>query len=296
MGRCSDIFKKLGCFISENHSGFCFFAAATFVCVGFSWYAQSKVAKEYIRNENRIIDCYNNILSIKDDRTFEKIKIDCLIDSLGLAPIDAFKVHRLCDEIISTSIQRSKESIELSAIERASESQILSDVKELLESQTLKIHHEYEALQIWCGILTVIFLVFSFYSLFKADDLVKQGRDGLRELNGLKEKGEGTINELLSKSDELIKGFEKNTDNKINEFNQRLTEITDKQQTIKQEVDAYLNTIKSDLDMKYFELNKDASKKVQDFTSTGTSLILKEHKIKLADLEKKKLTSKKKTK
>ena len=80
----------------------------------------------------------------------------------------------------------------------------LSTERCLLEGQTKtlldlclnKVDHEYSNITIWAAILTILFLVFSFYSIFKMDELIKQGRDGVREISQHRRNGE----ELVAKT------------------------------------------------------------------------------------------------
>lgn len=81
---------------------------------------------------------------------------------------------------------------------------IQAETKALLELEFNKIQNEYETLALWAGILTVVFLIFSFYSMFKTDELLQQGKNGLKELNEIKERGEACVFEFQVKSDKSI--------------------------------------------------------------------------------------------
>lgn len=72
-------------------------------------------------------------------------------------------------------------------------SQIQQESKTLLELEFSKIQSEYEAMELWAAILTIVFLIFSFYSLFKTDDMVKQGKEGLKEIGDIKKESQDTI-------------------------------------------------------------------------------------------------------
>ena len=77
-----------------------------------------------------------------------------------------------------------------------------------------KIEHEYTNITIWAAILTIIFLVFSFYSLYKADELIKQGREGVKDISMLKNEGEEEIIKLQNASTRIIS----ETEARINTF------------------------------------------------------------------------------
>ena len=77
------------------------------------------------------------------------------------------------NRIIKTYIQQVKESestkMPMSMRESQRENEMKAfhqEVKSLLELEFNRIQNEFEAIEIWTGVLTVIFLIFSFYSLF----------------------------------------------------------------------------------------------------------------------------------
>lgn len=98
----------------------------------------------------------------------------------------------------------------------------LCNERVLLEMQTKtmidlhldKVEHEYSNLTIWAAILTILFLVFSFYSIYKMDELLQQGNEGVKDIRSLRKDGEILIEKLetTSKSE-----FEK-TRNQIDVF------------------------------------------------------------------------------
>lgn len=52
----------------------------------------------------------------------------------------------------------------------------------LLELEFAKIQNEYEVLNLWCALLTVVFLIFSFFSIFKTNEMTRQGEEALVKL------------------------------------------------------------------------------------------------------------------
>ena len=86
--------------------------------------------------------------------------------------------------------------------------------KAMIDLHLNKIEHEYSNITLWAAILTILFLVFSFYSVFKADELIKQGTDGLNEIRQIKAQGEQTVEELTAKGENILE----QTEAKINTF------------------------------------------------------------------------------
>lgn len=88
---------------------------------------------------------------------------------------------------------------------------------ELLELNFNRIQHEYTVLALWAGVLMIVFLIFSFYSLYKTDDIAKQGKESLQEIvkkgddvltalnkqqQGLMDKAKTTLAEINKKADD----------------------------------------------------------------------------------------------
>ena len=77
-------------------------------------------------------------------------------------------------------------------------------IRHLLELEFNKIQHEYDVLAFWGGILTIVFLIFSFYSLFKGEEMNRQANEALRDLRRIKTEAEKKSTEI----DTQIEGFE----------------------------------------------------------------------------------------
>ena len=69
-------------------------------------------------------------------------------------------------------------------------------IKNMVDLHLNKIEHEYNNITLWAAILTSLFLVFSFYSIYKMDELIQQGRDGVLDIKQLKSDGEERIKDI----------------------------------------------------------------------------------------------------
>lgn len=83
---------------------------------------------------------------------------------------------RSCEQIIPQNAYRQVETIS------AANQKHQEEVKALLELQFNKIQNEYETQEVWTGILTIVFLIFSFYSLFKSEEMERQGKIALHSI------------------------------------------------------------------------------------------------------------------
>lgn len=150
--------------------------------------------------------------------------------------------------------------------------------RELLEGQTKamidlhldKIEHEYSNITMWGAILTILFLVFSFYSLYKIDELIKQGQEGIIRINEIKKDGEKSVEQFKNEKQkivddmgkqlpEMMAALYKSQQQKYEEFAQQL------QGQIKSTVE-YLDSVKTELNSKSGNLLDDYRKQLADIT------------------------------
>lgn len=85
------------------------------------------------------------------------------------------------------------------------------NIKEMLDLEFARIQNEYETLALWGGILTIAFLIFSFYSFFKTEELHAQARNALDKLHNINIEAEKEKNSI----DEKIKAAERTVTDKI---------------------------------------------------------------------------------
>lgn len=76
----------------------------------------------------------------------------------------------------------------------------MNEVQSMLEIQCHKIQSDFTILSLWAGILMIVFLIFSIYSVFKTDEMVKQGKVTLKVL----EEAEKTANDKISKIEDVV--------------------------------------------------------------------------------------------
>lgn len=85
---------------------------------------------------------------------------------------------------------------------------LLNEIRSLLELQFNKIQNEYEALEIWAGILTILFLVFSFYSLFKIEQQEEKSENTVKHIKELESRGYEELKSLRGEKEKIKQQFE----------------------------------------------------------------------------------------
>lgn len=129
----------------SNHSKFFLYIIVVILTVGFCIGC-------YIYNTNRFVESQQRI-------------------------IQAYEKSMACYDTISFASKNLQ-------IQMAVEGNIKhqEEVKALLELEFNKIQNEYETQEIWTGILTIVFLIFSFYSLFKSEEMERKGQEALGKI------------------------------------------------------------------------------------------------------------------
>lgn len=147
-------------------------------------------------------------------------------------------------------------------------------VRELLQVEFDRIQTERNVLEIWAAVITIVFLVFSFYSTFKTDDMVQDAKSVLASLNEIhteagKEKAavegelKGLLTPYINKANELAVNVSKMESElgKISDLPERLkkidgmdryieiseAKIVDLEESIK-EHEMRINTLQEDVD------------------------------------------------
>ncbi len=81
----------------------------------------------------------------------------------------------------------------------------LLNTQSVLQLQSTRIQADFTLLSLWAGILMIVFLIFSISSIFKTDELMKQGREGLKVIEESKSKVDDHILEIEKKAEEEIR-------------------------------------------------------------------------------------------
>lgn len=114
--------------------------------------------------------------------------------------------------------------------------QTIENVEKLLHLEFAKIQEERNALTLWIGIITVVFLIFSFYSMFKSDDLVKQSQDGLNDIKEIKKE----VTKTKEKYDEDLEKWKTGMSDLQNKYSEEIKNIETKYKNIYEELEKNL--------------------------------------------------------
>lgn len=198
---------------------FKYFITIVLACTVIFLICQIIVYLGFREHRKSIIDMYQISPSTQfmdSGTSFENI--DSLISGLDIPCSQKIELQHSIKVVAGDISSKIKNNIELDALKQAKYDNIQNGTRDLLELQYAKIQHEYESIQIWYGILTVIFLIFSFYSLYKVDDIIRQGKDGLKDLDNIKEQGDKKIKSFGEEGDKKLNAFTQKSSEQFNEF------------------------------------------------------------------------------
>ncbi len=208
----------------KENATFLTFLAVVVVAILIALITEHKIIGNHQDDQKALIEHFeklnattNRASSVNDDETMNELSVKLKLDSIQCSALKSV----LC---------------ELDAKHHSTQHEYqrgIDEIQILLSTQTIKIQNEYESLQIWCGLLTIVFLIFSFYSIFKAENIVRQGdnaltdirkikKDAQESVDGISDKVNKKIDEYIDKADTSIS---KEKENGIEELNKKVEEM-----------------------------------------------------------------------
>ncbi len=206
-----------------------------------------------IKHQTKSIECLDSLISIY--RSFQN-------DSTYISDSDTFK----------------QLNYQLLVIAKSTEENNRNDrIGNLLESELAKIQNEYEVLNLWCALLTVVFLIFSFFSIFKTNEMANQSEDALKTMREIErdvQKKSESIDQKIKDADTKIDNLTKSIsdlETQLNKLTADVNNIKDKDITeiqnqldgfkaVTKEIDDVSNNAKRELN----NLSDDLKKKLKD--------------------------------
>ena len=263
-----DIVETKKCSLSSRYLWIAIISIAIFIIFQcFSHWVLKKSQQE-------IVDSYREHI-VKADQCVQNFKQYALDNMVGVQDISS---RIAVDSLIKASVGKGKPlsrsqhkvlintiNTHFSALDRVrneyevkflKDSLLLSVERTLLGGQTKnmidihldKIEHEYSNITMWAAILTLVFLVFSFYSMFKLEEYIRQGKETVDEIKNLKSKSKKSVDDITNQHKDILKAatdnFNAKTDIVIQNYNDKLSTEVVKLETISSsEIDKYSKTL-----------------------------------------------------
>lgn len=257
--------------------GFCIAFGVFLVCANREFRkSQEKIKQSYVEHIKKADSLYFDMISYNNDYIshMSDANATVLTDSLirlTLGPkqrLSAEQYNRL-HELLTTQFDETKQlhekydgKIQRDSLLLMTERQLLEcQVKTMLDLHLNKIEHEYSNITLWAAVLTILFLVFSFYSIFKMDSFVHQGYEGVQEIKNLNDKGEKALRDLRKKGETLMV----DNDKKLKELREKTnsefaTFVNEQQQIIRDTIEVTHQKIN--------DVKNEAEQSIRDIVAT----------------------------
>lgn len=149
----------------------------------------------------------------------------------------------------------------------------MSTSKELLELQSTKIQSDYAILSLWAGILMIVFLVFSIYSMFKTDEILRQSREGLKAIEATEKEAGTIVDRVETKTNEEIAKVSNKAAEESTRIQQDASNTIDEVKKEILEMRAAFSKDVNDKSQAFQEKYDDMMRKLEETTANNTSLI-----------------------
>lgn len=269
----TEIAKKYD-FVSKYGKLFlCVLTVFTIAFVVFLYYAnkefkhsQEEIKNSYAKHIRKADSLYFDIVSYNKNYSYQSSELNAAIltDSLlklAIGPNGGLSEsqYKNLSEIVSSHFENIQKLHFQYDGKLLHDSLLLSTERQLLEGQTQKmldlhlnkIEHEYSNITMWAAILTILFLVFSFYSIFKIDELVQQGNEGLRDIRQLYADGKADIDTIKKAGNSMLDDYKLELDKTVNSQQRIITETVEQTQkelnNKKEQLDKTIQEVVSEL-------------------------------------------------
>ena len=239
--------------IWDRYHQFIGFVVAIIICLTINLIALTCTNRAYNDGQQTILKSYKESLALIDslqkqnedalnrvlnerEQTITKILSDTLIDSIqGLCPKQKEAVRKYVRPYLEVTTRELDVQEKIKANPNHEYQVLRDEIKSLLQLEFNKMQNEYEALEIWAAILTVVFLIFSFYSFFKTEKLEEDGRQSISRINSLEEQAQTNLNDLQNNIRTDFQAqrerFSKVFSIEINDYQERLRKLEKENQS-----------------------------------------------------------------
>ena len=130
------------------------------------------------------------------------------------------------------------------------------EVKALLELEFNKIQGEYETQEIWTAILTIVFLIFSFYSMFKSEELERQGHEALKSIRDVEQRAKFAYDKIEREKSKKINSIQSQyTEWRKQRQIELAEELRKEKETLTQHVSSEQEKAEKTLSQKYMDVS-----------------------------------------
>ncbi|MBO7617885.1 MAG: hypothetical protein J6T22_11820 [Bacteroidales bacterium] len=101
-------------------------------------------------------------------------------------------------------------------------------MESLMELEFEKLQNDFNFISLWAGIITIVFLIFSIYSIFKTDEMLKKSETVYEKIKRNAEVIGDMTKSIQSKYQEELGTLKKGADDYMNEMAQKMTLLNER--------------------------------------------------------------------
>lgn len=244
--------------IWERYHQFIGFVVAIIVCLAINLIALTCTNHAYKDGQKRILQSYKESLSMIDslqkqnedalnrvlterEKTIKKILSDTLIDSIqGLCNKQKDAVRKYVRPYLEVTTRELDIKEKIKADPNQEYKVLRDEIRSLLQLEFNKLQNEYESIEVWAAILTVIFLIFSFYSLFKTERLEEKGYQSISKIEELESNAHSNLEDLQNSMREENQVFlSQATDRFEGIYNDQTSRIRNMEENMRERFQSY---------------------------------------------------------
>ena len=189
--------------------------------------------------------------------------------------------YRKDSVLFQKSVQALKTELEQDTIAwRSGAETVMKDTKSLIDLHLNAVDHQYNSLTLWTAVITILFLIFSFYAIFKLEDTLKQAKEAV---NGFEDEANKKIIEVKQEADQRIKEIQQATIDIQNRAQTETQKIIDEAETknkeMKEKSDTIIDELMNSSNQHLQDLETKANKLIRNLSAkakAGTEEITKE--------------------
>lgn len=136
-------------------------------------------------------------------------------------------------------------SVEADKISRALEDHE-ERMETLMELEFEKLQNDFNFISLWAGIITIVFLIFSIYSIFKTDEMLKKSETVYEQIKGRSEVIGNMTKKIQSKYQAELGTLRKGSDDYMKEMSQKMTLLNERLANVDTLIRQYKETVQTD--------------------------------------------------
>ena len=101
-------------------------------------------------------------------------------------------------------------------------------MQSLMEMEFEKLQNDFNFISLWAGLITIVFLIFSIYSIFKTDEMLKKSEKAYEDIKSKSDVIDNFTKNIQKKYRSELKTLKKESDDFIKELTQKISMLNER--------------------------------------------------------------------